>query len=101
MTEEELAEINRRARDPDVLVVPLPPLIGWRPIATAPKDGTEVLGTDGIGQRVIYWMTNSIMYDGWFVPGDTKGHGDGLLGWKPTHWRPLPSLPTNTVAASS
>jgi hypothetical protein len=64
----------------------------WLPIATAPKDGTPVLGfmpsyyQGKGGQSVILWM-------------DTNGRGGRWFdnrAWEtePTHWMALPDPPT-------
>lgn len=64
----------------------------WRPIETAPKDGTWVL---------LYWpMTRTNVV----VAGHFYAASDGEAVWwslpkvdthnDPTHWRPLPSPPT-------
>ena len=65
----------------------------WQLIETALKDGTEVLGFDGVGQRVMRWESSLLFGECWFIPGSTKGYGDGLTNWKPTHWMPLPEPP--------
>ena len=81
----------------------------WRPIETAPRDGTKILGfwqyvieafscyyypgdsAKTCGQRVIYWAPE---YNGWTDDeGDihtyrAKGN-NGLF----THWMPLPEPP--------
>lgn len=60
----------------------------WQPIATAPKDGTEVLVTDGTTYAVASW------YD---AGGEWRDVGDigwgGMEGALPTHWMALPALP--------
>jgi hypothetical protein len=76
--------------------------VGWRPIETAPKDGTEILlygdwagETQGIGLRHImlvgFWRDGRTDYPGyeWDVSGT-----DGYAAWmKSTHWMPLPPHP--------
>ncbi len=53
----------------------------WRPIETAPKDGTLVLTWDGERRYVA-------MYDcGWYI-GIERGPNI-----EPTHWMPLPEPP--------
>lgn len=53
----------------------------WKPIATAPKDGTEILLTDGHYKRTGYWATR---ISAWSM--------DSVGGLKmPTHWAPLPA----------
>ena len=60
---------------------------GWRPISTAPRDGTEVLAdTSGLGRVVVYWDDEKSQW----------GTGFGYLDrGEPTHWMPLPPLPTS------
>jgi len=69
----------------------------WRDIATAPKDGTNILVTDGSQIAVMYWVKGDRPGDwrwqGWLLAamdyGDSgKDHMDEL-----THWQPLPALP--------
>ena len=69
-------------------------MIEWRPIETAPMDGTEVL---------IFEAGQSFGYDyaiGRFLP---RWDGDAIGGWsnrnsaseynRPSHWMPLPQSP--------
>jgi hypothetical protein len=60
---------------------------GWRPISTAPRDGTEVLAdTSGLGRVVVYWDDEESQW----------GTGLGYLDrGAPTHWMPLPPPPTS------
>ena len=60
---------------------------GWRPISTAPRDGTEVLAdTSGLGLVVVYWDDDESQW----------GTGLGYLErGAPTHWMPLPPPPTS------
>ena len=60
---------------------------GWRPISTAPRDGTEVLAdTSGLGRVVVYWDDEESQW----------GTGLGYLDrGAPTHWMPLPPSPTS------
>lgn len=61
----------------------------WRPIETAPTDGTLVLLHNALGN------THAARYGGCHL-------GDDVIGWtaegkwvaKPTHWMPLPQSPT-------
>jgi hypothetical protein len=58
----------------------------WLPIETAPKDGTEVLLTDGAYKRTGYWARRA---NTWSV--------DTAVGLKPpTHWLPLPPQQDDT-----
>ena len=69
----------------------------WRPIETAPKDGTWVLlGSNGTDSSSGTWVTQGYFYDeGW--RGETTD--DGAPGYcvlhdsQPTHWLPLPTPP--------
>jgi len=59
----------------------------WRPIATAPKDGTPILG----------WWFNECMIVDWCVVlerwwGSTHD-GEDMFKPEPTHWMPLPEGP--------
>lgn len=64
---------------------------GWRPIATAPKDGTSILVSDGRpeGCLVVAWH-----YGGWVY--DWHRHDGPALADAPTHWMPLPAPPEVT-----
>lgn len=57
----------------------------WRPIETAPKDGTRVLGwtTYTLGRMVVAKSHGDI--HGWTMPG--------IGGLTLTHWMPLPKAP--------
>jgi len=66
--------------------------IGWQPIETAPKDGTNILVYTAYGQCEVYWGDC-----GWeqkaciFVEDD--GYWNAFLCVLPTHWMPLPAPP--------
>ena len=58
----------------------------WRPIATAPKDGTAILG----------WWAGECMIVNWcvFIERWESSHdGEDLFMPEPTHWMPLPEGP--------
>ena len=58
----------------------------WRPIATAPKDGTAILG----------WWFNECMIVDWCVVVERWGSthdGEDMFLPEPTHWMPLPDGP--------
>jgi len=60
----------------------------WQPIATAPKDGTEVLLTDGHWTRTGYWAKR---IETWSV--------DTAVSLKPpTYWARLPAPPADVCA---
>jgi hypothetical protein len=60
---------------------------GWRDIATAPRDGGDILLTYG-GDDCTVARPNG---DGSFDDGDFRDHMSGF-----THWMPLPAAPTDT-----
>jgi len=62
------------------------PVDGWQPIETAPKDGEDILATDGTAMLVTYWYGAST---GWLY----RYTDHGVDGWSPTHWMPLPASP--------
>lgn len=83
---------------------------GWRDIASAPKDGTEVIGwRDDCGPILVRWtsagdfltdaeaeesgMTEEQLYEeSWFYADFVQG-GRLAPDEYPTHWMPLPSPP--------
>lgn len=71
---------------------------GWMPIATAPKDGADVL-----------LLSEEGVYQGYWCGGKRPGfsalvldvHGCGCCGGSdptPSHWMPLPPPPSDTGA---
>jgi Protein of unknown function (DUF551) len=58
----------------------------WRLIATAPKDGTPVLGWWGTECMIVDWC---VVVERW---GSTHDGEDTFLP-EPTHWMPLPEGP--------
>jgi hypothetical protein len=67
---------------------------GWRPIETAPKDGTHILmwrpSKAGAVVKEAWWQTDSPFGPGW------GGHGWMYSTWlQPTHWMPLPPPPSD------
>jgi hypothetical protein len=63
-----------------------PPVDGWQPIETAPRDGGDILLTYG-GDDCTVARPNG---DGSFDDGDFRDH---LIGF--THWMPIPQPPNN------
>jgi hypothetical protein len=67
----------------------------WLMIETAPKDGTQILITDGEQIEVGHWGTVPCTISarcGWrYGPGDIYSGYDEME--TPTHWMPLPSPP--------
>ncbi len=87
------AEAARAIKDADELTAALSAQgapQGWQPIATAPKDGTEVLGFRGRGAAGQSGQFRAIAkfngYEWIRIPGS--------YSWSPTHWMPLPMPPT-------
>lgn len=67
-----------------------PPPTGWRDIATAPKDGTDVL-------LFATWIGNGrpvIGCGGWRKNGSEVYQWSWTWACEPTHWQPLPAPPT-------
>jgi hypothetical protein len=58
----------------------------WRPIATAPKDGTAILGWWGGECMIVDWC---VVVERW---GSTHD-GEDMFEPEPTHWMPLPDGP--------
>lgn len=82
------------------------PVDAWRPIATAPKDGTRILGfcpDFGIREtkRSLY-TPGSPGYADWQAGKGPLDHSwywceeyhRAAHSWQPTHWMPLPPAPT-------
>jgi hypothetical protein len=67
---------------------------GWRPIETAPRDGTKVLGG--------WWFQKSTTRRDWvvatlkFAPKGRWVSVPGAWEYDPTHWAPIPSPPGST-----
>jgi len=59
----------------------------WLDIATAPKDGTNILATDGELIALVWWS------DEWRDYGDIGAAGQ--CDFAPTHWMHLPTLPNS------
>ena len=76
----------------------------WQPIETAPKDGTLLLlimvGFEpAVGAYYSHgwdYQTEDCFaeYDHWLAYLENRGV------WKPTHWMPLPTPPTNPKGAA-
>ena len=58
----------------------------WKPIETAPKDGTPILGVADREITTIFWCED---YWSLCVSGAFAEDGE----WTPTHWMPLPVPP--------
>lgn len=85
--------IDRSLRTADRILSHLAPQVeGWRPIESAPKDGTEVLawGVTALngqryapGREVAWWNADEGEWD-------TR---DPCIDFSPTHWQSLPEPP--------
>lgn len=60
----------------------------WKPIETAPKDGTEIVALVSGVPYIVSWTTHGKQHaEPWWR--DREGYG--LT--EPTHWMPLPDPP--------
>ncbi|SAJ89162.1 hypothetical protein [Burkholderia multivorans] len=84
----------------------------WQPIETAPKDGTHILGwCRNYGARQTHWHLfgeGSIAKSNFDVGKGESGNwywheplSHWLSSWKPTHWMPLPAIPTSDQGEKS
>jgi hypothetical protein len=71
----------------------------WRPIESAPKDGTKIdlwvvpppgLISHGAGRLVDCWFFEG----GWRTEDHAADEGWDYVVWEATHWKPLPAPPT-------
>lgn len=64
-----------------------------RPIETAPKDGTRIIGygpnTLRAGEKSFLWAEMEYRQGGWWR--DNRGQGF-TISFHPTHWIPTPKL---------
>lgn len=66
---------------------------GWRPIETAPKDGTWViLYAPAGGVQPGYWGPSYFDYDPMWLQYAHRSEAREVVG-EPTHWMPLPNSP--------
>lgn len=76
--------------------------MGWRPIETAPKDGTKVLIAEPVNEE--HAMDQYAVYAAWWDADEAiwtdyavKSFGyEEVQAYAPTHWRPLPASPSLT-----
>lgn len=62
---------------------------GWRPIESAPKDGTNILLAHARAVFDGYW---DVYANGWV--DDVTDLYEDKITYQATHWRPLPEPPT-------
>lgn len=65
----------------------------WQPIATAPKDGTNVLLVNRKGNIAAGLWMNSLSGTGWWLRGGDRPDTFFNDHHGPTHWMPLPAAP--------
>ena len=66
-------------------------LMEWKPIETAPKDGTRIIALVDGSQRIVAWTkTSHVPLYGWCLVD--QGAEDCEL-CSPTYWMPLPDDP--------
>lgn len=67
--------------------------MGWQPIETAPKDGTQIIvwGSSGDASVVEYYMAED-GFCGWEIARTASGTRL-IMAASATHWRPLPEPP--------
>ena len=66
--------------------------MNWQQIATAPKDGTRILGwSQDDDQAIIQWSCKR-----WDVVHDWESYA--WSDYYPTHWMPLPEPPKESDA---
>lgn len=58
----------------------------WKPIETAPKDGSDFLA-------LIPWQTKHHQMVGCFAPDGRFRSWPGRMKYEPTYWQPLPPYP--------
>lgn len=80
----------------------------WKPISNAPKDGTEIILTNGVNVSSGNWhhdeggTTEYRDLDGRYMGQDDRDGFEGWIDWmggmnpEPTHWMPLPAAPCLT-----
>ena len=71
------------------------PAPGWMPVETAPRDGTEIILTDGADVAAGFWDNGDHRPRGegrWLFECD-RGNEQTARRWHPTHWQWLPDPP--------
>lgn len=64
----------------------------WKPIETAPKDGTRILGWDGRDMAVVCWDEELAHTEAPSLWAHCNRFATDALA--ATHWMPLPDPPT-------
>ena len=69
----------------------------WQPIETAPKDGTNILLVNRIGNVATgLWQGNG-EYEGWWLRGGNRPNTFFNHHYGPSYWMPLPEPPTEAI----
>ncbi|MEN6533992.1 MAG: hypothetical protein ABFD89_10045 [Bryobacteraceae bacterium] len=61
-------------------------MVAWRPIATAPKDGAEIMVCGDGCVSMVRWLDGL----GWRLAEPGSYAEDSGLCFEPTHWMPVP-----------
>lgn len=75
---------------------------GWRPIETAPRDGTSVIVASRYETRTVvgearFLMDEDATYTAWWWANQSPGdYYADMIYPNPTHWQPLPAPPEVT-----
>lgn len=64
----------------------------WLPIESAPKNGTPILGWEGLMMTTVKW-SEARGSDYGYLALVEAGHYAEDDEWQPTHWQPLPDPP--------
>lgn len=80
-------------------------MAGWRPIETAPKDGTRVLvyqedEASDMTPQIAWWITWH-GEEGWHICWDNEPLQNNSAFAPPTHWAPLPEPPASVARLAS
>lgn len=65
----------------------------WQPIASAPKDGTWVILSDGKTVAPAYWDSTYFGSDPMWIEYSHRADYQKAEVENPTHWQPLPDPP--------
>ena len=69
----------------------------WQPIETAPKDGTNILLVNRVGNVATgLWQGNG-EYECWWLRGGNRPNTFFNHHYGPSYWMPLPELPTEAI----